>query len=147
MMISRLKNSAGPTSHGGLDQHLGCAACPGGARSRCLWAFSIMTIAASTMAPMAMAMPPRLMMFELMPSSCMQMIGDQHAERQHDDGDQRAAHMQQEHDADERDDEALLDQRALERVDGAVDQVGAVVDRLDARRPAAGSARSRRAGP
>ena len=27
---------------------------------------------------------------------------------------------------------ALLDQRALERVDGAVDQVGAVVDRLDA---------------
>ena len=56
-------------------------------------------------------------------------IGDQHAERQRDDGDQRAADMQQEHDADERDDEALLDERALERVDRAVDEVGAVVDR------------------
>ena len=44
---------------------------PGGARSRCLWAFSIMTMAASTMAPMAMAMPPRLMMFEPSPSACM----------------------------------------------------------------------------
>ena len=29
------------------------------------------------------------------------------------------------------DDQALLDQRALQRVDRAVDQVGAVVDRLD----------------
>ena len=61
----------------------------------------------------------------------MQQIGDQHAERQRDDGDQRAAHVQQEDDADQRDDEALLDQRALERVDRAIDQVGAVVDRLD----------------
>ena len=50
-------------------------------------------------------------------------IGDQHAERQRDDGDQRAAHMQQEDDADQRDDDAFLDQRALERLDGAVDQV------------------------
>ena len=32
-------------------------------------------------------------------------IGDQHAERQRDDGDQRAAGVQQEDDADERDDE------------------------------------------
>ena len=37
-------------------------------RSMCLWAFSIITIAASTIAPMAIAMPPRLMMFEFMPS-------------------------------------------------------------------------------
>ena len=74
-------------------------------------------------------------------------IGDQHADRQHEDGDQRAAHMQQEHDADERDDQALLDQRALERLDGAVDQVGAVVDRLDLDALRAGSARSRRALP
>ena len=62
-------------------------------------------------------------------------IGDQHAERQRDDGDQRAAHVQQEDDADEGDDDAFLDQRALQRVDGAVDQVRAVVDRLDASRP------------
>ena len=36
-------------------------------RSRCLWAFSIMMMTASTIAPMAMAMPPSDMMFELMP--------------------------------------------------------------------------------
>ena len=66
-------------------------------------------------------------------------IGDQHAERQRDDGDQRAADVQQEYDADEGDDHALLHQRALERVDGAVDQVGAVIDRFD--RDALGQAR------
>ena len=37
--------------------------------------------------------------------------GDQHADRQHQDGDQRRAHMQQEDDADHRDDQAFLDQR------------------------------------
>ena len=39
--------------------------------------------------------------------------------------------MQQEDDADQRDDQAFLDQRARERFDGAVDQVRAVVDRFD----------------
>ena len=76
-----------------------------------------MTIAASTMAPSAIAMPPRLMMLEPMPSACMQREGDQHADRQHEDGDQRAARMQQEQHADRGDDQAFLDQRALERVD------------------------------
>jgi hypothetical protein len=33
----------------------------------CLWAFSIMTTAASTMAPMAMAMPPSDMMLAFTP--------------------------------------------------------------------------------
>ncbi len=37
----------------------------------CLWAFSIMMIAASTIAPMAMAMPPSDMMLALMP--CIRM--------------------------------------------------------------------------
>src|ERR1035441_8698219 len=36
-------------------------------RSMCLWAFSIMMMTASTIAPMAMAMPPSDMMLELMP--------------------------------------------------------------------------------
>ena len=78
-----------------------------------------MTIAASTIAPIAIAMPPRLMMLEPMPE---QLHGDerhQDADRQHQDRDQRAADVQQEHDADQRDDDALLEQRALERVDGA----------------------------
>ncbi|CKR34412.1 Uncharacterised protein [Mycobacterium tuberculosis] len=33
----------------------------------CLWAFSIITTAASTIAPMAMAMPPSDMMLALTP--------------------------------------------------------------------------------
>ena len=36
-------------------------------RSMCLWRFSTITIAASIIAPMAMAMPPRLMMLALSP--------------------------------------------------------------------------------
>ena len=63
------------------------------------------------MAPMAMAMPPRLMMFESKPEPVHRDEGDQHADRQHDDRDERAAHVQQEDDADERDDEAFLEQR------------------------------------
>ena len=59
-------------------------------------------------------------------------IGDQHAERQRDDGDERAARVQQENDADERHDGALLQKRPLERIDSTIDQVGAVVDGLDA---------------
>ncbi len=39
----------------------------------CLCAFSIITIAASTIAPIAIAMPPRLMMFEPRPSERMAM--------------------------------------------------------------------------
>ncbi|MGY4504453.1 hypothetical protein ACVWYH_008410 [Bradyrhizobium sp. GM24.11] len=52
-------------------------------------------------------------------------------DRQHQDRDQRAADMQQEDDADERDDEAFLEQRMLERVDGRVDEMRPVVDRHD----------------
>ena len=70
-MTSRLKNSAGPTSTA-ASISTRARGLSGGARSRCLWAFSIMTMAASTIAPMAMAMPPRLMMLELKPKRCMQ---------------------------------------------------------------------------
>ena len=58
--------------------------------------------------------------------------GGEDGDRQHQDGDQRRAQMQQENDADQRDDQAFLGQRALERVDGTVDQFGAVIDGLDA---------------
>ena len=71
-MMSRLKNSAGPTSW----QPLMIASVrdsPGCRRSRCLWAFSIMTMAASIIAPTAIATPPRLMMLALMPSARMPM--------------------------------------------------------------------------
>src|SRR5665647_987926 len=65
------------------------------------------------------------------PQQIHAQIGDQHAKRQRDDRHQRAAHMQQEHHADDGDDDAFLDQSALERVDGAKDQVGAVIDRIE----------------
>ena len=65
-------------------------------------------------------------------AQCMQQPhGDEHADRQHQDGDQRAADMQQEHDADERDDDAFFGQCVLQRLDGAVNEIGAVVDRFD----------------
>ena len=70
-------------------------------------------------------------MLELKPKQVHADVGDQHAERQGDDGDQRAADMQQEDEADQRDDQAFLDQRPFERVDGAVNQVGAIVDGFD----------------
>ena len=58
-------------------------------------------------------------------------IGNEDAERQRDDRHQRAAGMKQKDHADQGDDRALLDQRALEVIDRPVDQVGAVIDRLD----------------
>ncbi len=74
VMISSEKNSAGPTSAAAspmtpqrscpVRSRPGCASCQ---RSRCLCAFSIITTAASTMAPTAMAMPPSDMMLAFTP--------------------------------------------------------------------------------
>ncbi len=55
----------------------------------------------------------------------------QDADGQHQDGDEGTPHVQQEHDADERDDDALLDQRVAQGFDGRVDELRAVVDRQD----------------
>jgi hypothetical protein len=59
-------------------------------------------------------------------------VGHQHPERQRDDGNEGTSDMEQKHDADERDDDTLLDQRALECFDRAVDELRAVIDRFDA---------------
>ena len=69
--------------------------------------------------------------------------GDEDADRQHQDGDERASQMQQEDHADQRHDDALLGQRVLQRVDRRLDQMRAVVDRHDlgALRQAAGDVR------
>ncbi len=73
------------------------------------------------------------------------MNGDQHADRQGEDGDQRAADVQQEDDADERDDRCFPRcSVSLQRVDGAVDQLGAVVDGARASHLRAGSGMSSR---
>ena len=93
----------------------------------CLWAFSIMMMTASTMAPMAMAMPPSDMMLELMPCAIHDQERDQHGDGQDDDGHQRAAQVQEEREADQRHDDAFLEQLFLQRLDGALDQRAAVV--------------------
>ena len=66
--------------------------------------------------------------------------GHQHADREHEDRDQRAAHMQQEHDADQRNDGAFLDEGVPQVLDRGMDQRRAVIDRLNlhALRQAAG---------
>ena len=79
-MISSEKNSAGPTSRQAeISVSIRCCSGSGALpfaarwRSSRLWAFSTITTAASISSPIAMAMPPRLMMLELMPSARMQM--------------------------------------------------------------------------
>ena len=97
VMISSEKNSAGPTSlqaarialarssnpnpspalplsgEGVVAPPLTRGGWEGFSRSRCLCAFSIITMAASTIAPIAIAIPPRLMMLEFMPSARIAM--------------------------------------------------------------------------
>ena len=67
-MIIRLKNSAGPTSRQASMISWARLREPS-ERSMCLCEFSIITIAASTITPIEIAMPPRLMMLEFMPSA------------------------------------------------------------------------------
>ncbi|MNQ75888.1 hypothetical protein D3C85_906970 [compost metagenome] len=71
VMMSREKKMAGPTSM--LASTITCQRflSVSSVRSICLWTFSIITMAPSTMAPMAMAMPPRDMMLALIPCRCM----------------------------------------------------------------------------
>src|SRR5438128_4136848 len=57
--------------------------------------------------------------------------GDQHGERERDRHDQDRAHVEQEDDVDERDDDRLLDEGPPERVDRPLDERGAVVERDD----------------
>ena len=51
----------------------------------------------------------------------------QDTDRQHDDGDHGTACVQQEHDADERNDDAFFRQRPLQRFDRIANQGGAVI--------------------
>ena len=132
-MISRLKNNDGPTS---LQAAITAAErqalpAPGSRRARCLCAFSTMTMAASVISAMARAIPARLMILELMPSKSHGDEGDQHADGEHDDRHQRAAHMHEKDGAYQRDDDDLFDKHLVQRGDGAVDQIGAVVDGLN----------------
>ena len=58
-------------------------------------------------------------------------VSNEDAERQRDDGDERAARMQQEHETNERDDQAFLDQRGHERGNRTIDEIGPIVDGND----------------
>src|SRR5512132_1179962 len=130
-MISSEKNSAGPTSMAASVSTCSRGA-PGAARSKCLCAFSIITIAASIIAPTAIAMPPRLMMLELMPSACMAMNDISTPSGSVRMATKALLRCNRENDADQGDDDAFHEQRAFQRLDRPLDQLGAVVDRLDA---------------
>jgi hypothetical protein len=65
------------------------------------------------------------------PQQVHRQQADEHAAGNDEDGDQRAAAVQEKEDADQRDDEHFLDQRVPQRVDGALDQFRAVVGGLD----------------
>jgi hypothetical protein len=58
--------------------------------------------------------------------------GHQNARRQCDDRNQCTASVEQEDEADQSHHDAFLDQRRGQRVDGAADHLGAVIDRHDA---------------
>ncbi len=70
-------------------------------------------------------------MFELMPSACITVKRDQDPDRQGEDGDERAAGMQQEHEADQCNDDAFLGQGRDQGGNGAIDKLGPVVDGHD----------------
>ena len=146
VMISRLKNSAGPTSLA-ASISTSMRGLSGGARSRCLCAFSIMTMAASIMAPMAMAMPPRLMMLEPIPSAFMAANAIRMPTGSIRMATSALRTCKQKDDADQCDDDAFFGQRFLQRLDGVVDQVRAVVDRNDLDAARAGSTPSPRTAP
>jgi len=71
-MISREKKMAGVTSFAASASSL-CRSAPGPACSSFLCDASIMTISASTVAPIAMAIPPRLMIVDGMSRRTMGM--------------------------------------------------------------------------
>jgi hypothetical protein len=88
-------------------------------------------MAASIMAPMAIAMPPKTHDIGAKTQQFHRAERHQYADRQHDDCHQRAAEMQQEDDADQRHHNAFLQQRVLEGFDRGVDQIGTIVYRND----------------
>ena len=139
VMISRLKNSAGPTSRGRLDQDVD----PGLSGLRPFEVLVGVLDHDDRRVHHGADRDRDAAEAHDVGAEAQQLHGaerHQHADRQHQDRHQRAANVQQEHDADQRDDDAFLEQRVLERVDGRVDQVRAVVDRhdLDRFRQAAG---------
>jgi len=56
---------------------------------------------------------------------------DQDTDRQHENRDQGATRVQQEQEADQRHDDAFLDEGIRQRLDGSFDQGGTIVDRQD----------------
>src|SRR5262249_3300802 len=60
-------------------------------------------------------------------------VGDQYTDRQGDNGDQRAPHMEKKHHTDESHDGAFLNERASQGFNGPINQARAVIDRNNGR--------------
>ena len=71
VMMSKLKNSAGPTSLAAFETICQRFSSVSGVFSICLCIFSIITIAPSVIAPIAIAIPPNDIIFALIPCICM----------------------------------------------------------------------------
>src|SRR5213594_3916890 len=121
VMMRSDMNSAGPTSRAAANTRSQFGR--SGSCSTCLCRFSSITIAASIMAPIAMTIPPRLMILPLMPSQRVTA-----SDTRMPSGSVAIA---------------TREQRAPQRLDGPADQVGAVVGRHD---PDAGRQRGRDLG-
>ena len=100
--------------------------------SSALCAFSTMMMAESTIAPMAIAIPPKR-------HDVRSQIHPPHRNERQDDGDgqcndrhQRGADVPKKNNADKRDHDAFFNQLFAQRRDGALDQLAAVVSRHDA---------------
>ncbi len=97
-------------------------------------AFSIITIAASTIAPIAMAIPPKDMMLAFTPCTRMTSKAASTPRGKVTIATSADRTCQQKQPADDRDDDELLDQLARQILHRAVDQLRAVIggDDLDA---------------
>ena len=92
--------------------------------SSCLCAFSTRTIAASTMAPIAIAIPPRLMMLELMPRNVHRDEGERDRDRKRQDrAPACCAKWSRKTKITRLTTTHLLEQRVAQRLDRAVDQL------------------------
>ena len=128
-MISSEKKSAGPTSR--ADSTTRSRWLRSGSRSRCLCRFSTITTEASTITPMAMAMPPRLMMLALMPSHRMPMNAISTPTGRVKIATKARAEVEQEEHADRGDHQHLLGELLAQRRDRPLDQLRAVVGDVD----------------
>lgn len=127
VMISRLMNNAGPTSTEAsviTFQRVALSICSPDAddhSSSRLCAFSIITMAASTIAPTAIAIPPSDMILAFSPLEVHDDKGDTQAKRQRDNRHQGRTYVPQEQSTDDGHHDKLFQKFGAEVINRPVD--------------------------